>query len=297
LGNGKIIDSYTKKKVPEEDDEDEEHDHDYYIEGDMAVCKVCEDSIPLKDYTGFIKTKEEKIMYLVGGESYIGDNGLLVLGKDKYFFDVDTGYVFTGKTKIWGLEEELDENGKLISGVTGFEKDKKGTKHYIELEVTKGWKTIDGDEYYFSNVTEYMRKGITNIHGDAYIFTEDGKLIKGKLDHGVQDISKYLDKETPHIVYVNAKERIGFTSGWQEVEGDKYYFSMSNQKNARTGVATVGGKEYEFDKDGKLINEFKSEFVNTGKGTFYVNENGEKVHGWQEIDGRIYYFSSSNTGY
>ena len=40
--------------------------------------------------------------------------------------------------------------------------------------------------------------------------------------------------------------------GWQEINGDKYYFSTVDGI-MRTGKTYVGGKPYEFTVDGKLI--------------------------------------------
>ncbi len=102
----------------------------------------------------------------------------MVLGDDIYYFDEETGLAFTGDTEIWGgLETTFNEEGRLISGGTGFVSKGSNTLYYQKLIMYKGWLDLDGDIYYFSNVTGYMSTGLATVSGVVYHFSIDGKLI------------------------------------------------------------------------------------------------------------------------
>jgi len=275
--NGTVIDEYIKTKA-------NDHEHDYFAaEEGRLVCGICQYNRPVSNYTGFAKTPDYKVMYLVNGEPY---KGLLVLGNDVYFFDETTGYAYTGEMEVYGLQAVFDEKGKLISGGTGFVTVDGNTMYYQKLTAyKKGWIEIDGATYYFSKTTGYMRTGVTKIGDKLYEFAKDGKLI-GEIspgfvvtENGTYYVTKYGEK-----LY-----------GWQEIDGATYYFSTTTGY-MRTGVTKIGDKYYEFAEDGKLIGEIEAGFVVTEAGTYYVNKYGEKLYGWQTIDGYTYYFSTS-TGY
>ena len=271
---GVTIDSYTKTKI-------DDHIHSFYIEGDILVCSECGYTRLVSNYIGFVRTYDENIMYFINGEPY---KGLFAIGKDLYYFDEETGFARTGKTEVWGLETVFDEEGRFLSGGTGFVKIGDNTLYYRNLRFYKsGWATIDGYTYYFSYENGYMRTGRTRIGEFLYDFTEDGKLIRKVTSEFIKtDAGTYYLDEDGYRVY-----------GWQEINGDKYYFSTSSGY-MRTGRATIDGVLYDFDEDGKLIGEVKVGFIKTPEGTYYLTANGTMLKGWQEIDGATYYFSYEN---
>src|SRR5699024_3488473 len=146
------------------------------------------------------------------------------------------------------------EDGKLIEKISsGFVETDKGT-YYLDKngEKVHGWKEIDGRIYYFSTSnTGYMRTGKTKIAGTDYQFDSKGRLPKG--------VKFGFNKEKDGTYYLSKDE--GRLRGWQEIDGNKYYFSMSQTSYMRTGKARIDGKEYEFTKDGKLIEDVKTGFV------------------------------------
>jgi len=272
--DGTVIDEYIKIKA-------NDHNHEYSITEDRLVCGICHYNRPIGNYTGFVKTLNNNIMYLVNGEPY--KNGLLVLGDDKYYFDEETGYAYTGTRVIWGLETTFDEHGRYVSGGTGFVQQGNHILYYNKLLLHKGWLELDGATYYFSNVTGYMSTGITLIDGKLYEFGKDGKLIR-RVEPG------FIVTEGGTI-YVN--ERGVQLFGWQVIDGYTYYFSTANGY-MRTGRTYINGQLYDFDENGRLIGKVQTGFITTPEGTIYVNENGVQLFGWQVIDGYTYYFSTAN---
>ncbi len=121
-------------------------------------------------------------------------------------------------------------------------------------------------------------------------------------------------------------------SGHWVVEGEKAYY-VDDAGNPYTGVQTIAGAEYTFQDDGSLldgwvtidnvryhfsggvlskgtqvidgitryINADGTMFVgwydnpNTGGRYYYDFETGRSFYGWQEIDGKIYYFRQDGT--
>lgn len=96
-------------------------------------------------------------------------------------------------------------------------------------------------------------------------------------------------------------------SGWQEIDGKTYYFSIDTGEmatgwlmledavyyldengNPTTGWQRINGKDYYLQPDGTLAVGWQEiEGI-----TCYLGENGAKRTGWQEIDGKHYFFHS-----
>src|SRR5690606_33435366 len=110
------------------------HVHEYYLIDGLLVCIDGDYTRSLEGYTGFVKTLDGNLMYFIGGQLY---KGLLLMGSDKYYFNDETGYAHTGELDIWGLIAVFDDNGKLVSGGTGFVKDGSITRYYRNLELHK----------------------------------------------------------------------------------------------------------------------------------------------------------------
>ncbi|TAH64444.1 MAG: hypothetical protein EWM47_12590, partial [Anaerolineaceae bacterium] len=231
---------------------------------------------------GFITTDE--------GTYYVDESGNILYGWQEiggftYYFSTTNGYMRTGRTYIDGELYDFAEDGKLIRKIeTGFITTDVGTYYVNENGIILyGWQELGGETYYFSTANGYMRTGRTYIGGELYDFTEDGKLIR-KVEAGfiTTDGGTY---------YVNGNGNILY--GWQQIGESTYYFSTANGY-MRTGRAYVGGILYDFAADGKLIRKVEAGFITTDLGTYYVNENGNLLYGWHEINGSTYYFSTAN---
>ncbi|WIG34044.1 N-acetylmuramoyl-L-alanine amidase family protein [Bacillus toyonensis] len=94
-----------------------------------------------------------------------------------------------------------------------------------------------------------------------------------------------------HYYYANSNGYLA--KGWQEVEGNTYYFDPSEGYQYRSGgaIQPIEGKFYHFnDADALQRSAWKRDEAN---GLLYSDASGEFIkEGLREIDGKIYYFKS-----
>lgn len=103
-----------------------------------------------------------------------------------------------------------------------------------------GWKTIDGKQYYFDENGNKVTKA-TTIDGVLYKFGDDG-ICSGKY-------SGWAKTKTGRYYYKNG---VKLKSCWIKSGGKKTYYLLKSGKMA-TGTVTIGGREYTFDKKGRLV--------------------------------------------
>ena len=176
--------------------------------------------------------------------------------------------------------------------------DEKQQKDNLETEEKNeaGWQgTIEeGNRYYLDENGEKLI-GLQKIEEKTFLFDEDG------------------------IVQ----------TGWQEVEGVTYYFSEETGERYENGIYVIDDISYVFDenglseesietpeseefgegeitKDEEPLTESESEDIKEDKvvqvlkgwhydkGWYYYNTNGNKLYGWQKIDGKWYYLDGNN---
>ncbi len=214
--------------------------------------------------TGWKKI-DGKWYYLSHGGAYTGIR--TIDGKD-YYFDRVNCDMKTG----WILEEDSNGNSRwyYFDPVSG--------------EMAKDWKKIDGKWYYFRR---YATKGIQLIDGKWYYFDPVNCDMKTGwiLEEDSNGNSRwyYYDPESG--------ERL---SGWQTIDGKRYYLNAS----AVHGTVYIDGKVYYFDpvnydmQTGWVL--LKDSNGNPER-YYYDPESGERLLGWQEIDGKKYYLTSYGT--
>jgi len=66
-------------------------------------------------------------------------------------------------------------------------------------------------------------------------------------------------------------------TGWQELNGDRYYFDPADG-TATVGWRTLDGKDYYFDASGRM----QTGWVNTFEGRFLLDPEGAALYGWQQ---------------
>ncbi|MED1093531.1 cell wall-binding protein [Bacillus paramycoides] len=75
-------------------------------------------------------------------------------------------------------------------------------------------------------------------------------------------------------------------TGWQEIEGKKYYFKPESGEMLDTSGSEIDGKYYNFNDDGSLQRS-------NWKGDTYSDASGAIIkEGLKDIDGKIYYFQN-----
>ncbi|MGR3779331.1 cell wall-binding protein [Bacillus paramycoides] len=115
--------------------------------------------------------------------------------------------------------------------------------------------------------------GVSFKDGRAY--DSSGNLIKNSW------VNKY-------DTYAYANSNGDLLKGWQEIEGNTYYF-LDNGDLVKKGSSSsmIDGKYYHFDDKGALQ---RSAWEEDHYGLGYSDDSGAFVNGLKEIDGKIYYF-------
>ncbi|MGN1419637.1 MAG: phosphodiester glycosidase family protein [Acutalibacteraceae bacterium] len=234
-------------------------------------------TVQATDKTLDITTRE----YTESGEDIIIDT----YSASKEINCKDAGHDFTYNDgylscKVCGYSEPLGT-------YTGFAADESTgrTIYFVLGEARTGWQTIGDDAYYFDenglavtgkqSITHYDKDG--NPFEAICEFDESGKQIGAAFVTDANGVTRaYRGGEV--------------LKNWQEINGDLYYFSRSDGA-MRTGKTTITLRtnqqlECVFSEDGKLI---RGCLYKTEDGTLYY-WGSEPVSGWEEIDGKTYYF-------
>ncbi|MCQ4116426.1 hypothetical protein NOU10_03355 [Ligilactobacillus sp. MP3] len=138
-----------------------------------------------------------------------------------------------------------------------------------------GWQNIDGKVHYFDKITGKMTTGQKNIDGHWYLFDSKGVMQQGFQNIGYQNKTVYYN-EDGWMLY-----------GWQNIDGKVYYFDKVTGKMT-VGQKNIGGHWYLFDSKGAMQRGFQ--YIANQSKTVYYNKDGWMLYGWQNIDGKVYYF-------
>ncbi len=172
------------------------------------------------------------------------------------------------------LEEEGQENvevPELPEETTGEWVEQNGEKYYYENgEPISGFKTIDGNTYFFGITTHKLLHGWQDWYGRFYL-DSDGKVTEGWNEI---DGEKYYVRD--HYV----------VNKWQEIDGNWYFFGLTTYKLLH-GWQDWNGRFY-LDSEGKV-----TEGLNIIDGEKYYVKDHYMVNKWQEIDGNWYFFGLS----
>jgi len=163
-------------------------------------------------------------------------------------------------------KEFYDSYNLIASLKNGWYNEDGGTAYYVDGEKLTGIKQVEG--YYYDFGTNGINDNQTRYTGLIYDETA-----------GVYRYSK-----------------LGvITTGWNNINGDWYYFHAST-KAAAVGRVKLNDIYYTFENTGKLTTGV---WVHTLKGTRYYYGPSCYTELWQQIDGEWYYFKNSYilTGY
>ncbi len=214
--------------------------------------------------------------------------------------------MIASKTVYIKVAEEEESSVVSHNDIKVEESDTNNTNTYEEATpnaLSYGW-VIEGDNTYYYQDGEKVT-GFQDIEGETYYFGSDGSMYKGVLDLGGK---KYLLGEKSGKLYrsgfatTNSNGKTYYSDengvlllGFQEIEGETYYFVSDG--SMYKGVLDLGGKKYLLgEKSGKL---YRSGFATTNSNgkTYYSDENGVLLLGFQEIEGETYYFGSDGSMY
>ena len=227
----------------------------------------------------------------VDGSQYVDENGnpdsnIWLTENSRTYYVGDDGVIVKDKIiEVDGKDYLLDEEGVLVKSKNLIMEDK--------------LYSVDGEGV----IT--VKSGLLEVDGEQYFGKEDGTIVKGWT---VKDGKKeyYLDEEghlikDRNILYqgkIYAADEQGVlktVSGWQEVDGKKYYGKRDGSV-ARNTRAEEKGVIFYLDDDGQLV---KSAFYTFEDKMYYADANGKTrtEEGWFTLDGKEYYSDSEGAFY
>lgn len=182
----------------------------------------------------------------------------------------------------------FDENGKLYTNGRFTIRDEENRDHnYYAKEDGKlyadTWIDRNGVHNYYCDSTGEMVRGIAEVDGESYLFSDDGKLLIETLQK-IGDVW-YAGDEEGHPTLL--------AEGWNAV-GDTWFY-IKNGSPVKKTVLWIKNGYYGFDAEGKMYDdtEFK---LPTGQGrygdVFYRAKKGGRLYSeqWLLVDGRWYYY-------
>lgn len=246
-----------------------------------------------------IKEVDGKYYYVQSDGSY-QKNFALTIGKQTFYFDTVTGAVHDPRL------HHFDQKG-----LTGFVKNDRGFSFYKEdgSQLKQEFYTNDRYDMYYFDQAGLMVTGHQTIDGQDYFFLDNGIALKNALHQnsdgttnffkpsGVRfsndfRLFKKLDGKTEWRHF----DQNGVMSlGQKEIKGLTIYFDdlgFITRKKWVDNITLADGtisRAY-FNSAGILAtNRFADD--EQGK-TYYLDEKGAPVKGYQTIDGKTYYFNS-----
>ena len=268
--------------------------------------------------------------YYASSVNALLQTGLHVINGTEYYFD-QNGIMQTGEFVVNGKLFTTDENGVVLSkktmknGWTSYE----GNSYYYQDGTA--YTGFVGD-YYVSN-GRMVRNEIVEWKNHKYYIGSDGKYLSNtwcnnrrsyatpngtlvcsewKQIDGKQYYFGWGGELQPYHLYVSFDEKGVYTKegeyllqdnyaqGWLLIGGIYYYKQGSHFISNQT--AKINGDWYLFDVHGNMVTGFsKPETIGRNSYTYddakyYYGADGKRVNyiGWQEIDGKWYYFNSNS---
>ena len=234
---------------------------------------------------------EDRWLFLKGGlwdSSKTGKQEISNVKKTYYLDEKDGTVVKDAWKEIDGKTYYFDAEGVMAAGC--FVNVGEGKQYYYgsdgkRLEAT-GWQRLNGSFYYFAkDHSRVIKTGWQKIKEDKesgyYYFTDTGEMYTSKL-FKVDDYRFYVDGTGMML------------TGWQEVDGKKYFFRKKAEGAAPIGSAYSGWKK----QDGRWY-YFKSGnqqavsngLVKISKQYYFFDKNARMYKGgWKTIDGKLYHF-------
>ena len=79
-------------------------------------------------------------------------------------------------------------------------------------------------------------------------------------------------------------------TGWQEIDGERYYFKSTNGIRYDSCFLTLSGHRYYFLSDGKLCT---GKWFSKNGSRYYAQPNGVLATGWLKLNNKKYYLNPS----
>ncbi|EHJ52686.1 cell wall-binding repeat protein [Streptococcus macacae] len=202
--------------------------------------------------------------YYFSSAGVLQKDTLQFINMSYYYFDKDTGAALTNQFKA-DKYQQIYYFGKDGKAVDGFQ-------------------TINQKQYYFYNY-HLVQNRLIEINRDVYYFDAKGQPLSNQFITW-NGYTYYLGKDGKAL------------TGWQTIEGKRYYFSDKNgdrpghqtkgQMYKGSNVYTIDGHKYLFDTNtGQVLTNRFGFYQNAW---YYFDSEGKAVSGWQTIEGKRMYF-------
>ena len=226
-------------------------------------------------------------------------SGWLDLDGTKLYFDPDTFAARTGLANVGGAKYYFSPNGYLHTGISVID----GVRYYFapEGEPQTGFVEVNKNVYYVCQ-DQTVASGLTTVDGLLYYFDAEGVMRTGY--RIVDGVRYYFDPNTGAAVtgfvqfsngntyYFDGASGTG--SGLTKIDGALY--CLNENGIVRYGRIDIDGKAYYFDpSSGRAVTGWCPILCgdNVVRTAYFDPQSFCGVTGLQEIDGSLYYFTSS----
>lgn len=207
-----------------------------------------------------------------------------------YYFDADgKGTLYTGIYNGKYYTDGVKKDKPASSGITKLDD---GKYYYItasgNIFTPSGsgvYKADNGKRYYFysdGSVQRTTKKGIKKINGKAYYFNSNSSVKSTGKTH--------FAKISGKTYRISSKGYL--LTGWQTVNGKKYYMSKTSYARIENKITTISGNKYWFGKTGKVVTS-KWKYKNGSK-RYYFNKNGKMLKNTSKKIGKYVYYFNKN---
>ena len=230
--------------------------------------------------TGWVKFKNATYYIKPNGEMAVGL--IHIKGKGTFYF-MDPSYAAYKASK----EGQMMTGFKTIKGNRYYFADHRYKKLPTGARAT-GWRTINGKKYYFvssnypySKVKGKMLTGIKTISGKTYYFNRKGVRLTGWVKMAGNRLAYYTSSGAAgkagwkskdgdwYYLAKNGKAKVG----WIKLDDDAYYYlDKNNYGRMMDAPASVNGKLYFFDADGRRA--VTEGWKTYGEDFYYTYKNG-----------------------
>ena len=214
---------------------------------------------------GIVRDDDGSLYYYVQHKKVAA--GWVVIDGATYYAG-EGGLVKTGPAIMDGTVYYFGDDGKLLDGYqyTGLISDEEGNIYYVDKNnFSSGWKSDNGNYYYFDPETKKAVDGEQEIDGRTYTFA-DFVLYDGDWEVTENGTILYWAGRQAKNEFINAK-------------GNTYYFNASGfMATGLTYIKVDGvGRIYAIDDNGVWLKDF-SGFLTINDFTYFI-EDGISVHG------------------
>ena len=236
------------------------------------------------------------IIYLNNGWKIFDANGKMAVNqfvkyKGSTYFANESGNIVYGLKKINGKSYYFNNTGKMQTGTLLVN----GAWRYFGSDgamKSSEWFNIGKDTYY-AQASGSLTYGTANIDGDMYTFDSMGRLnVRGGFVSDEKG-TKFIENGKPvknafrdvngNRYYLNS---LGYRHTGLLYHGNYFYYFDQNGIMQRDTFINCDGWRY-FNRDGKMV---RSTWIRRQDGTYWANKSGFIVYGWNEINGKQYFF-------